>query len=793
MARKMSLASLRPDLKIVQFHIRTVFWEPLLVGVLVAYFLSSIPQSREVYLSLIEGIAAGRVLSFGQAVLGVALIMLLCLLLRVWQRLLGTAAIDRIYPEHADIRIDRGLCTWREILAFVSAVLPFLGLIAGVIKMTLEASVASAQFADVLAYVGKTQSKTMGFGPASATEGLPQLTYYGALAAVVLIAGFLLIVFFRRSILNWLVRGRAEVVYKAILWIGGAVTVAAIVVPMLDVTRPYIVGLARLIGPLASAALVLIAATCAAMVLSFAANMKRLPVKGTFALGALVGVAVLIYWALGPAPVKPDVATNRIAAPVKSTDQLNQSFYDWLGAREKADWPKYQAKNADYPVFIVAAEGGGIYAADAATSFLSAMQDMCPSFSQHVFAISGVSGGAVGAALFSAMQSGKPFSSKDCDLNAELFGKGTLSSQTGDMVREDHLSPAIALIAPDFARKIVSFGAIDLNERFDRSSALEASFACALAAPGRTGLRCADEEGKGALAPFGAHWKPDGVAPALVLASTWVETGYRVAFAPFMLHGASDGTLFSFPLNAGDPTDDFRAHGIRIDPSREPQTLIKAAMVSARFPGIVPAYTVTAHIEGAEKTVKWNFVDGGYVDNSGATTALEIYQKLQDLVEDQRDNPLPIGRIRLFLVLLTDANYDPNLRDVADGTSFSDTIAPVSALMSVRAQLAGRAVTRAIDQLEPKANAAELGGRGVGEARRAPRVLVVNLKQDNFNLPLGWKISNITDGVIRIILGHPSLCRERDPEAKEGDIKTVVQDNSCVKKRIIDLLDARSP
>jgi hypothetical protein len=616
------------------------------------------------------------------------------------------------------------------------------------------------------------------------------------LASVLLIVGFVLFLIFRESILRRLFRGRSEIAYRGIIWAGVIVSLMVAFLPILPGMKYVTIGLARLAGPLASAVLVLISFTCVAMWLSFAANMKRMPIKGTLAFASLVGVGLLIYWALTPGGSMPDeIATNRTVAPVKSTDQLNQLFSDWLEARAtgagKADWQKLQAQNADYPVFVVAAEGGGIYAADAVTSFLSTMQDMCPSFSQHVFAISGVSGGAVGSALFNAMRSGKPFSTDDCNLNADVFRPGTLTSLTSAMVREDHLSPALTLIMPDLVRKIGTFGAVDLNDSFDRSSALEASFACSLLQVET--LSCDPHTGTAGDMRFEDHWKPDGVAPALVLTSTWVETGYRVAFAPFMLHGASDGTLFSFPLRAGDPTDDFRTHGITMDPPKQPRTLIQAAMVSARFPGIVPAYTVTAKIDGPGTRLKWNFVDGGYVDNSGSSTALEIYQALDKLISDKTEDPLPIKNVRLYLVLLTDANFDPNLRDVADGTSFSDTVAPFSALLSVRGQLAGRAVTRSIDLLEPRANAADLAGRGYSADGMPRHLLVVNLKQNNFNLPLGWKISNITDGVIRIMLGHPSLCGDRAKDAKEGDITTVVQDNSCVKKRIANLLDGRYP
>ena len=63
----------------------------------------------------------------------------------------------------------------------------------------------------------------------------------------------------------------------------------------------------------------------------------------------------------------------------------------------------YSAENTKYPVYIIAAEGGGIYAAHHAAVWLSRMQDICPSFAQHIFAISGISGGSVGGSVFAGL------------------------------------------------------------------------------------------------------------------------------------------------------------------------------------------------------------------------------------------------------------------------------------------------------------------------------------------------------------------------------------------------------
>jgi len=83
-------------------------------------------------------------------------------------------------------------------------------------------------------------------------------------------------------------------------------------------------------------------------------------------------------------------------APAERAADITADFNDWL-ARRRPD------PNKPYPVFIVAAEGGGVRAAYWAASVLTRLQADDPRFAQHVYAISGVSGGSLGGATFVAL------------------------------------------------------------------------------------------------------------------------------------------------------------------------------------------------------------------------------------------------------------------------------------------------------------------------------------------------------------------------------------------------------
>ncbi len=92
---------------------------------------------------------------------------------------------------------------------------------------------------------------------------------------------------------------------------------------------------------------------------------------------------------------------------------------------------------------MISAQGGGIYASVAAAIFLSRMQDICPRFAQHVFAISGVSGGAVGSTLFQSLVSqNNKFTAEGCDIHNAF----SLETAVGNMLRDDHLAPLLSYL-----------------------------------------------------------------------------------------------------------------------------------------------------------------------------------------------------------------------------------------------------------------------------------------------------------------------------------------------------------
>lgn len=743
--------SWRKQWRAFRFYMRMIFLGPLFSGVAIMYFLAVVPQAREVYLGIFEG------RQYVQGLAGVCLLILLSLLLLTWQSLMATHAIDRMYVEHASLHFDRRLLRVRDWCSFTSFILPLVGLFLGL--ALLRRDVAETQL-NLEAAVSRVSSSLPPDRQKSLltdfVSPLSNVAPYLLVFAVITAAAIGLLFWVARRRRRQLVRSRVSLRYAAV-GLGTVVSVATVAAPLL--LPSYVVGGAQAIGPLASVALVLIVLVCVGIALSYLSHILRFPVFGTVVV-ALIGYFAVQTYAAMQAQRQAQVSTA--GKDVSTADELAQKFSQWFDARAANYRQQFEPKGQRYPVFIVAAQGGGIYAASSAAMFLAAMQDRCRHFSQHIFAVSGVSGGAVGAALFAELQEGREVGPEGKCHIGDLKDRTNLKAIEG-IALQDHLSPALGLIWPDVVRKFQQATSLD------RSSVVERSFVCGFES-GSVGLACPlKDNSKWLDKPYRDHWDPRKAGPALVLNTTWVETGLRAAFAPFSLKAAGEGTLYSFHRPDAKPGD-FAAGGIDLLEDLSEVSTIEAAFVSARFPGLTPAWSVK--LKDTDK--RWNFVDGGYFDNAGAATALDIARAL-------RKHP-DADKVDIYLVLLTDAIADTDLRDIEGGTTFNDTVAPVTALLRVREQLANRAVSRAIGEMP------------------SGRVLIVNLNQRTFTLPLGWKISGATNRILRLMLGQPDLCRteQRGGDVAEGDDTTVkdvvkiIRTNSCVKRRLQELIDPSS-
>lgn len=264
----------------------------------------------------------------------------------------------------------------------------------------------------------------------------------------------------------------------------------------------------------------------------------------------------------------------------------------------------WRARGTERPTLImVATAGGGSRAAYWTASLLGTVQDLHPEFNKQLFGISGVSGGSLGAAVFRGLLSAPGKKASDTEAQVE----SSYRARASEILKQDFLSATLAaMILPDFVQRFLFWGFLP-----DRAEALELSWETAwqdvMGAEGEQNLLAAD---------FLNVWpKAEGSPgrenlPALFLNGTSVATGKRIVTSNLDV--------------AKSLTDafDFFSHWPMDIP------LSTAANNSARFPIIGPAGTLHREATGQDENEMDRIVDGGYFENFGAATALDILQTL---------------------------------------------------------------------------------------------------------------------------------------------------------------------
>jgi hypothetical protein len=155
-------------------------------------------------------------------------------------------------------------------------------------------------------------------------------------------------------------------------------------------------------------------------------------------------------------------------------------------------------------------------------------------------------------------------------------------------------------------------------------------------------------------------------------------------------------------------------------------------VLSARFPLLTPPGSFHSACATANPSVvssrpspqKIQLVDGGYIDNSGVSTALVIIQEIEAAVAKLNLSQ----KVQINLLVLTSADFsDPNML-------FGDYLAPFQALLSTRLARSEIAVKEAERVFKTGAERISVL-HSIGK---------VELRGYGYPLPLGWRLSPIT-------------------------------------------------
>lgn len=272
--------------------------------------------------------------------------------------------------------------------------------------------------------------------------------------------------------------------------------------------------------------------------------------------------------------------------PARAPQEMTAAFADWQAARPSAE--------KDGPIRLIAAEGGGLFAAYYTAMYLAKQADLQgPEYARSIFAISGVSGGSVGATAFWAIRKSglcdSPDAKPDCHQLAvrQILGR-------------DYLSPVLArMFTWDAVDTVLPVSSLDPSWRLERGQQLENALVHNAA--------FLSEEGSVLSGALSDSWSADAQVPALMLNATHVATGDRIILSPFS-HAESDGKL-SLPMRLD-------LAGGRDFP------VVSAAFISARFPLV----TAPARVKIGQNIGQ--YVDGGYFDNSGIETIHDLLRHL---------------------------------------------------------------------------------------------------------------------------------------------------------------------
>ena len=531
-------------------------------------------------------------------------------------------------------------------------------------------------------------------------------------------------------------------------------------------------------------------------------------------------------------------ALRVIEADPAKQDKVSEALTSWLQSRpdrnfyQTAEFPYLEGnigagetmadeimQRRAYPIYVIAAQGGGLYAAHQTALALARVQDRCPAFAQHIFAISGVSGGSLGAALFAALVDyhtrGQPaVTDPTCiDKPVDLNNPGWYEDKVNEFMSNDFISPIVAAgLFPDFLQRFIPF---PING-FDRALAFEAGIERAWR---KTVAKDTENTFK---KNFYDLWSANRAVPALVLNTVEVQSGSRRLISPFRFKGQT--------LNSLETVLPTIKHPIRVS---------TAVGMSARFPWLLPAATwkskekqggkVTDEKEENKQLRQFRFVDGGIYEYSGAATALEIAEFIKGhlgfvhrVYHKRIKNNKAIGafwdanaRVQLLVIsddeILEDAS-DPQedavrLQAIKDNKSvrkrtqtgglrvrndsnenvrqgFGELLSPVRSLLRSRTNRAVVWVTRAFQKFCPHCyKEREYKKKFPGFVGA---VGLYRLNHTNYKLTLGWQLSKATRQIISAHSGfaHNCVAAKNTTYGRWPWAGTVFNHNNCSACRI---------
>ncbi|HAA14026.1 MAG TPA: hypothetical protein DCE41_20980 [Cytophagales bacterium] len=377
---------------------------------------------------------------------------------------------------------------------------------------------------------------------------------------------------------------------------------------------------------------------------------------------------------------------------------LEEHIQNWIGYRKDIDKGWGDSTVDKYPIIFISAEGGGIRSSYWTAQVLSQLEVHLPGFSQHIYSMSGVSGGSLGVSTYACLMHDMP------DLVQGEHWRDSLAPKAQQFLQHDFLSPVGgALLYPTLLAKAIPAPI----PYFDRSRWLEDAWSRAYAKV--MGGRKTFDKGVVEL------WKDSLYnVPALFLNSSRIETGQWLISSQLDLE-----------------TKEFANDVDLVDTVGYDVPVKTATLMSARFPIVSPPGFVPRDNEGSFELEWTHGVDGGFLDNSGLETTMKVVASANRAIERFRNNPEDSADAqKLYPVVIMIKNTTPRDFDPAPiGTGY-ELLAPLDAVSN--GQLMG--IYTELLSVESFFNSSEIPGS----------LFLFQLDNPVGSIPLGWFLSEIS-------------------------------------------------
>lgn len=320
------------------------------------------------------------------------------------------------------------------------------------------------------------------------------------------------------------------------------------------------------------------------------------------------------------------IAVRLIADPAPDS-QPRPSVLQHLG-----EWLQ-QDEHKSGPIILVAAEGGASRSAWWTSHVLTVLDYVTQGeFSKHVYAVSGVSGGSLGAATYVALLAEQPSinttatraptfpTQQDCWEMRFARSEFPLPMQSECFLERDFLATTLGyMLFPDLLQRILPAR----EPGWDRSLGLEQTWQIdwrmLFNPPSSVQGAAQDSFTKSLDALYTRNGKVRTDLPVLFLNSTRAEAGRAVLQSPVSIPSTEIDDLFDARLHTrGLPLSD-------------------AVHNSARFPLVSPG----GEVETSDHKPWDALVDGGYFENSGAATLAEFIKALKNCAASPQAAPCP--------------------------------------------------------------------------------------------------------------------------------------------------------